>query len=99
MPQFGANLFQTEGVGFSERSKKETGLQKRKLLFIPYCVLIVPVIVDAVRLAIKNKDGYFMNHFLYTEYTFLMIVWYVILKLIHYPVKMDKTYGKSQDKP
>lgn len=88
------NLFQTEGVGFSERSKKESGLQKRKFLFIPYCALIVPVFLDAVRLVVKNKDGYFINHFWYTEYTFLMIVFYVLLKAIHYPVKMDKIYGK-----
>ena len=88
------NLFQTEGVGFSERSKKESGLQKRKLLFIPYCVLIIPVVLDAVRLALKNKDSYFMNHIWYTEYTFLMIIWHVLLKIVRYPVKMDKTYGK-----
>lgn len=88
------NLFQTEGVGFSERSKKESGLQKRKLFFIPYCVLIIPVLVDAVRLAFKNKDSYFINHIWYTEYTFFMIVWYVLLKIVRYPVKMDKTYGK-----
>lgn len=88
------NLFQTEGVGFAERSKKEKGLKKRKILFIPYCALIIPVIADSVRLAIKNKDIYFMNHIWYTEYTFVMIVWYVMLKIIHFPVKMDKTYGK-----
>lgn len=89
------NLFQTEGVGFAERSKKESGLQKRKLLFVPYCVLIVPALVDAIRLSVKNRDFYFMNHFWYTEYTFLMIVWYVLLKVIHFPVKMEQTYGKG----
>lgn len=89
------NLFQTEGVGFAERSKKEKGLQKRKVLFIPYCAFALPVLVDAIRLSIKNKDSYFLNHFWYTEYTFLMIVWYVLLKMIKYPVKMDKTYGKG----
>ena len=89
------NLFQTEGVGFAERSKKESGLQKRKLLFVPYCVLIVPTLVDAIRLSVKNRDFYFMNHFWYTEYTFLMIVWYVLLKVIHFPVKMEQTYGKG----
>lgn len=87
------NLFQTEAVGFAERSKKENGLQKRKILFIPYCILIVPALIDAIRLSVKNKDVYFMNHFWYTEYTFLMIVWYVLLKIIHFPVKMEKSYG------
>lgn len=91
------NLFQTEGVGFAQRSKKESGLRKRKLFFIPYCGLVVPVVLEAVKLTIKNRDLYFLNHFWYTEYTFLMIVWYVVLKILHYPVKMGKTYGK--DKP
>lgn len=92
------NLFQTEGVGFAQRSRKETGLQKRKLLFIPYCALIFPVLMDTVRLTLKNRDSCFLNHFWYTEYTFIMIVGYVLLKLIHYPVKMDETYGKQEDK-
>ena len=92
------NLFQTEGVGFSERSKKESGLQKRKLLFVPYCALVFPVVFDALRLVIKNKDSYFINHLWYTEYTFFMIVWYVFLKVIHFPVKMDQTYGKIKEK-
>ncbi len=91
------NLFQTEGVGFAQRSKKESGLRKRKLFFIPYCGLVVPVVLEAVKLTIKNRDLYFLNHFWYTQYTFLMIVWYVVLKILHYPVKMGKTYGK--DKP
>lgn len=88
------NLFQTEGVGFAQRSRKERGLQKRKLLFIPYCALVLPVLFDAVRLAVKNRDLYFLNHFWYAEYTFILILWYVALKLVNYPVKMDKTYGK-----
>lgn len=88
------NLFQEEGIGFTERSKRERGLQKKKFLFIPYCMLIVPVIVDGFRLAVKNRDIYFMNHVWYTEYTFLMILWYSFLKAIHYPVKVEKTYGK-----
>lgn len=91
------NLFQTEGVGFAQRSKKEHGLKKRKVLFILYCVFIIPVIMDSIRMAVKNKDIYFLNHFWYTEYTFLMIVWYVLLKCIHYPVKMTETYGKEID--
>lgn len=92
------NLFQTEGVGFAQRSRKETGLQKRKLLFIPYCVLIFPVFIDTVRLTLKNRDKCFLDHFWYTEYTFIMIVGYVMLKLLHYPVRMDETYGKQEYK-
>ncbi len=89
------NLFQTEGVGFSERNRKEIGLTKRKMLFIPYCAFVIPVVVDAARMVRKNRDRYFWNHILYTEYTFLTIVWYVFLKAIRFPVKMDKVYGKK----
>lgn len=88
------NLFQTEGVGFTQRVEKETALQKRKWLFIPYCLLIVPVLIDTCILTIKNRDCYFLNHFWFTEYTFFIIVAYMFLKIIHYPVKMEKAYGK-----
>lgn len=89
------NLFQTEGVGFAQRSRNESGLQRRKILYIPYCMLIFPAVADAVRFSVKNKDFYFLTHFFYAEYTFIMILWYSFLKLIHYPVKMEKTYGKD----
>lgn len=88
------NLFQSEGIGFAARSKHENGLQKRKVLFVPYCMLLIPVVIDSIRLSIKNRDRYFIYHFGYTQYTFWTIVWYVLLKIIHYPVKMEKTYGK-----
>ncbi len=89
------NLFCTEGIGFTQRSEKEDGLRKRKMLFIPYCALVFPVLIDAFRFVIKNRDCYFLKHVWYTEYTFLTIAWYVLLKLVHYPVKLDKTYGKD----
>lgn len=90
------NLFATKGVGFAQRSKRETVLQRRRLLFVPYCLLLFPVLIDAVRFSLKNKDVYFLNHFWYAEYTFCIIVWYYLLKIIHYPVKMDKMYGKEK---
>lgn len=89
------NLFQTDGVGFAERNKRETGLSKRKFMFIPYCALIVPVLVDAACMVKRNRDSYFWHHILYTEYTFITIAWYVFLKMIGYQVKMDRSYGKG----
>lgn len=90
------NLFQEEGVGYSERSKSEDGLKRRQYLYISYCILIFPVFADSIRIAVKNRDAYFLNHIIYAEYVFFMIVWYVFLKTIHYPVKMDRTYGKKE---
>ncbi len=89
------NLFQKEGVGFAAREKKGNDLSKRKLLFVPYCILIVPVLVDAIRLSIKNRDVYFMSHFLYTEYVFVTICVYVLLKIFKVKIKEEKTYGKK----
>lgn len=87
------NLFQTEGVGFSERSKQDFILRKRQMLFVPYCGLIVPVVLDAIRMAIRKKDIWFILHIFFAEYVFIMIVWYMFLKVINYPVRMESTYG------
>ena len=75
--------------------RREMISQKRKLLFVPYCILIVPVLVDAIRLSIKNRDVYFMSHFLYTEYVFVTICVYVLLKIFKVKIKEEKTYGKK----
>ena len=88
------NLFQTEGVGFAERSRKETLLQQRKILFALYVLFVFPVLVTAVRFSIINKDIYFLKHFWYAEYTFWTIVVYIVLKIMHIPVRMEGTYGK-----
>ena len=88
------NLFQDEGVGYSERSKADNKLKKRQYMYILYCVFIIPVLLDSFRITLKNKDSWFMKHIFFAEYVFIMIAWYMVLKLIKYPVKMDKAYGK-----
>lgn len=88
------NLFASEGVGFSARTKTCGYLKFRQLLFIPYSVLVVPVMVDAIKMAIKNKDIYFLKHIYWNEYVFVTIVKYVLCKIFHIPVEMKKEYGK-----
>lgn len=88
------NLFQDEGVGYSERSKADIRLKKRQYMYVFYCGLIVPVLIDSVCIALKNKDKWFIKHVFYAEYVFIMIVWFMFLKIIKYPVKLDKLYGK-----
>ncbi len=88
------NLFGEECVGYSARANTQTHLNKRKYLFIPYCLFVVPPLINAIRLAITEKDVYMLTDFLYTEATFFMICWYMGLKILHVPVKMDKSYGK-----
>lgn len=90
------NLFQDEGVGYRERSKTDTKLKKRQYLYVPYCLLILPALMDSIRMVCSNRDRWFIRHILYAEYVLFMIVWYTFLKMIHYPVKMDKTYGKKE---
>lgn len=87
------NLFQDECVGFSSREKKQEHINFRKYLFLPYCILIIPVIINAIRLVITEKDLYFFMDIIYTEAVFVMICWYVLLKVLHVPVKEEKKYG------
>lgn len=90
------NLFQTKGVGFASREKGSEYLRKRKILFVPYSLFIIPVLMDSFHLAIEKKDKYFLNHFWWNEYVFCTIVRYVIAKLLHIPVSTEKEYGKMK---
>lgn len=87
------NLFQDECVGFSSREKKQEHINFRKYLFLPYCLLIIPVIINAIRLVVTEKDLYFLMDIVYTEAVFIMICWYVMLKILHIPVREEKKYG------
>ncbi|MCF0184968.1 MAG: glycosyltransferase family 2 protein [Bacteroidaceae bacterium] len=89
------NLFANECVGYSSRAKTQGHLSKRRLLFIPFCLTLIPVIINAVRLAVTEKDLYFLMDIFFTEATFVMICFYMALKLLHVPVKMDKSYGRG----
>lgn len=90
------NLFQNSGVGYTARKEISKKLSRRQYLFIPYCIFIFPVLIDSIMLSIKNKDIYFVWHIFYAEYTLFFIIFYMFLKVIHYPVKMDENYGKSE---
>lgn len=89
------NIFQDEGVGFAARAKNENKLSKRKYLYIPYCLFVFPVFLDATRMVVKNKDIYFFLHIVFAEYTFLKIGYYMGMKILNIPVKQDKSYGKK----
>ncbi|MCF0131719.1 MAG: glycosyltransferase [Pseudobutyrivibrio sp.] len=88
------NLFSDECVGYATREQKQSGISKRKYLFILYCITIVPVIIKAIYLAITERDVCMLMDIFYTEATFVMICWYMLMKLLHIPVRMDTSYGK-----
>lgn len=91
------NLFQTDvgGIGFSARIDTNGKLKQRRYAYILYCIVIVPVLIDSFKMAFKNKDIYFLFHIFYSEYVFLMIGWYMMMKVFRIPIKMDKSYGKK----
>ena len=86
------NLTQDEGVGFASREKSSLYLKHKKYLFIPYSMLIIPTLVDAIYKVIKFRDLYLINHFYYSEATFVMIVWYSLKKMIGNNISVNSTY-------
>ena len=88
------NLFNDEGVGFSGRLKRKGYLTKRKYLYILYSVTLIPVLLDGISLSIENKDIYMMKHIFWNEFVFFNIIFYVLLKMLHVPVKKLEKYGK-----
>lgn len=87
------NLFADEGVGFSGRTDVNMYLKKRKYMYVIYSLLFVPVVYDAIKLSIKNKDWYFMKHIYWNEFVFFNILKYVLAKMLKIPVVADKSYG------
>ncbi len=89
------NLFGSDsGVGHHTREAGHKMLRVRQLLWVVYSGLILPVLIDAIRLAIQNRDAYFLTHFLWNEYILLMILWYSFCKIAHIQVKRERVYGK-----
>lgn len=91
------NLFQKEGVGFRERSKGVQKLKKRQMKYVLYCLLVIPVLADSVRMAVTKRDSWFILHMFFAEYVFVVIAWYMFLKIIKFPVKMEAAYGRTSE--
>ena len=52
-------------------------LTKRKYLYVMYSGTFIPVLIDAIKLSVDNKDVRFMSHFYWNEYVFFKIIIYV----------------------
>lgn len=91
------NVFpeKNEAIGFATRRGKSNKLQKRQYLYVPYCALILPVLLDSIYQTIKNRDVVFLTHIIFAEYTFFWIAIYMAAKILKIPVGQNKGYGKK----
>ena len=91
------NLYGSEtGTGFATRREIKKGLIVRQYMFVMYCLLIIPPLIDSIRLVIKTHDMYFFLHFVWTEYVFGMIGYFILRKLLKMPLYMDTSYAKKE---
>lgn len=88
------NVFTSAREGF--RGREEFGsqvLHYKKYLFLPYAFFMIGPIIDAMYLILSRRHlGYFIHVFL-SLYTGFQIVYYTILKLIGFRMKI-KSYGE-----
>lgn len=81
------------GIGFSTRAKSSAILEKRKYLYVLYCLLFFLPIIDSVRLSIKFRHPVFLLHVFFCEYVFIHIGWYMMRKLLRLIPQADTQYG------
>lgn len=94
------NIFHTKGMaqaGYFGREKYHTYAAKiKKLLFIPYSLLIFPSLLDAIYLMITRKKASYIIHTLLCLYTAIMIIYFYLLKLIGVKFLL-KSYDETID--
>ncbi len=88
------NLFHKEESGFSSREGSNPLLAKRKKLFVAYAGFILPVVFDAIRLAVVHKDPSFMLHVVYVYYIGLKTALYLIRSRLGHTASAHESYGQ-----
>lgn len=89
------NLFQTQMgfAGFTGREVYQPFWYKiKKFLFLPYIILILPVLFDSFYLVITRRNLAYLWHFPLSCYTLSALIYYYFLKAIGIRVK-SKGYG------
>jgi glycosyltransferase involved in cell wall biosynthesis len=80
--------------GYKNREQYLSKLAKlKKFLFIPYALLLLPSIFDALYLVIKNKDIRYLIHVLISFYTALEIIIQSIIFLLFGGSRFAGAYG------
>ena len=67
------NLFHKEESGYSAKENFSRKLQRRKMLFCLYALLVPLPVLDSVRLAVVYRDLSFLLHFVYLYYVCFQI--------------------------
>lgn len=83
------NIHNLAGPGFAARAKQNNTINKRKYLYLLYCLLFPWPVWDAIYMFIKKKNLVMMFHVFFTYYILFQVVWQYILKML------DKKPGVS----
>lgn len=98
------NVHHTDGVGasgflmreklMSQRSSKWDGI--KKYLFIPYSLLILPVLIDSLYLFAKRKKAAFLLHFPLCLYTSVKIIYHMVINMLGTKPNLRSYDGKKE---
>jgi len=80
------NIFHTNSLGQAGFSGRQTYMEKsaslNKYLFIPYSLLIVPSLIDSIRLSISRKDMNYLCHSYLCFVTAVYICYFLMQKTV-----------------
>lgn len=93
------NIFDFGGIsqaGFRGRLRFERQMRKLKpYLFVPYVLLILPVLIDSLYLMITRRDLEYWKHFVLCFYTVGFILFYKAIKFMGYQPP-QRSYGQDK---
>lgn len=90
------NVFQPkgEGIGFAARNDKNYKLSIKKVMYVLYSCLVIPVLLHSIYISLINKNLGYMVHFFYNEYIVFWIIVFTAMKVVGYTPKRKKGYAK-----
>jgi glycosyltransferase involved in cell wall biosynthesis len=88
------NLYPNNYIsGYTARTRVNKALKVKKYLFLGYCLLPPLVLLDSIRIAIRERNLVFLLHFIFTYFIVYQTFKYSILKLFKVKV-INKAYGR-----
>ena len=87
------NLFDPNGSGFSSRQRQQKVLQKRKLLYPLYCLLLIWPVWDGIAMAVRNRNAIFLLHPVFAWYVLVETAFLYLYKLMGKKV-VNQSYAK-----
>lgn len=96
------NIFHIDTIGksgFSGRENDSTfDMKLKKLLFIPYNFLLLPVLIHSLILSIKHKSIGYIIHFYLSFYTACLIIFYMLIKVMGVKPEL-RSYDEKKIRP